>query len=120
MGIDWTDENAHGVRRPIDAPPTAVAQRSTVDVTGANEALVVGPDEVLVVTFPADTSLDDMYEIRSRLLDSNLRTGQIILIAGAEMMAKVQRDREPGRAYVRPQETDEHHADRRTIEGDTT
>lgn len=76
-------------------------QRSTVDVTGATEALVVGPHDVLIIAFNDGTTMDELYQVRERLRDSDLRDGQIMLIAGAEKIVKVQQD-EP-RTYPRPQ-----------------
>lgn len=78
---------------PLPPPPASgrgVVQRSTVDVTGATEALVVGPNDVLVISYPGDTEMDELYAIRQRLLDSDLRPGQMILIAGAEKIVRVQ------------------------------
>lgn len=98
--------------RPATAPPPpppasgrGVAQRSTVDVTGATEALVVGPNDVLIISYPEDTDMDDLYRLRDRLLDSDLRPGQILLIAGAAKMVKVERDDDGSRPYVRPHRT---------------
>lgn len=92
---------------PPPPPSGAVPQRSTVDVTGATEALVVGPDEVLIVAFRdlahydyADSELD---AIRERFRDTGLRDDQYILIAGDVVMSKVPRGAQP--AYVRPQAT---------------
>lgn len=95
---------------PAAAPPPpppvasgAVAQRSTVDVTGAVEALVVGPTDVLIVSFPEHMTMGELYEMRDRMRDSDLRDGQILLIAGADKMVKVQQD--APRTYVRPHAT---------------
>lgn len=88
----------------LTVPTRDVAKRSTVDVTGATEALVVGPTDVLIINFPAHVEMDELYRMRDRLRDSDLRDGQILLIAGAEKMVKVEGD-EPGRPYVRPQAT---------------
>lgn len=95
--VDWT-RDPYGVRKP---EPQAVAQRSTVDVTGAREALVVGPNDVLIVSFPEHVTVDELYEIRSRMLDSDLRPGQVLLVAGAEKFVKVEGD-DGSRTYVRP------------------
>lgn len=86
---------------PAPPPPASgngVAQRSTVDVTGATEALVVGPRDVLIISYPATTTMRELYELRDRLRDSDLRDGQILLIAGAEKMVKVEGD--PPQRYV--------------------
>lgn len=85
------------------AMPRDMAKRSTVDVTGAREALVVGPHDVLIISYPGHTTMEDLYAMRERLRDSDLRDGQILLIAGAEKIVKVEGD-EP-RAYVRPHAT---------------
>lgn len=88
-------------------PPVAsgaVAQRSTVDVTGATEALVVGPHDVLIIAFPEHVTMEELYSMRERLRDSDLRDGQILLIAGADKMVKVEGD-EGSRVYVRPHAT---------------
>lgn len=77
---------------PLPASGRGVAQRSTVDVTGATEALVVGPRDVLVISFPESTTMGELYEIRQRLLDSDLRPGQVLLVAGAEKFVKVETD----------------------------
>jgi hypothetical protein len=79
--------------------PRDVAQRSTVDVTGAVSALSVGPDDVLVVVFPDYVSASEMELLRNHFYDTGLRD-RFILIAGAESMAKVRRDH--GRSYPRP------------------
>lgn len=87
---------------PLPPPPASgrgVAQRSTVDVTGATEALVVGPRDVLVISFPDETTMRELYEIRTRLLDSDLRPGQVLLVAGAEKIVRVETEESP---YVRP------------------
>lgn len=88
---------------PPPPPPVSVAQRSTVDVTGATEALVVGPDDVLIVVFPEYTSVRDLHTVRDRFRDTGLRDDQYVLIAGAAQLGKVQRD--GGRTYVRPKGT---------------
>lgn len=74
------------------AMPRDVAKRSTVDVTGATEALVVGPRDVLIISFPEHMTMDELYVMRDRLRDSDLRDGQIMLIAGADKMVKVDGD----------------------------
>ncbi len=87
-----------------------VTKRSTVDVTGATEALVVGPTDVLIINFPAHWTMRELYQVRDRLLDSDLRPGQILLIAGADKMVKVTHEaanvaEDLSRPYVRPQAT---------------
>lgn len=66
-----------------------VEQHPTVDVTGATEALVVGPDDVLIVSFGDHVTVEEMEHIRDRMKDSGLRPGQILLIAGADRMVKM-------------------------------
>ena len=71
-------------RRDVDLTP---APRHIVEIVGAQEAITVQPDQVLVITFPAHTTAAQLEQLRSRLLDSDLRPGQILLVAGALSVA---------------------------------
>ena len=73
-------------------PTREVAQRSTVDVTGATEALVVGPHDILVVMYPETVEMDELCLIRDAMRDTDLRDGQVVLLAGATKMVKVARE----------------------------
>jgi hypothetical protein len=65
------------------------AQRSTVEVRGATAGVTVGPDQVLVLTFPPHVDRHELEQLRGRLLDSDLRPGQILLVAGHIQVAVV-------------------------------
>lgn len=76
-----------------------LAKRPTVEVRGAQEAVTVGPTEVLVITFPARTTAGQLETLRGRLLDSELRPGQILLVAGALSIAVIHNDPKPGNGH---------------------
>lgn len=117
-GIDWDDEDRVEVTEAgavaLQAPGAVVAVTgvrpvdATVEVVGAREALVVGPDEVLVITFPDGVTREDLEHIRDRFLDSRLSPDRLILISGDAHMTKVKhRDSraDTARDYRRPGRT---------------
>lgn len=72
------------------APPEPPG-RPTVDITGAREALVVGPDDLLVIVCPADSDTQEMRQMADALAESGLDRGRFLLVAGVESIAKVQK-----------------------------
>ena len=85
------DFDVYSDQLPRLSPGDLIEQRPTVDVTGASEALAVGPDEVLIVVFP-NADRRDLETIRDRFRDSALRPDQILLIAGQAELAKTHKD----------------------------
>jgi hypothetical protein len=71
----------------------AVEQVVTIEVTGAKEGLIVGPRDVLVLSFPGYTSVDELEIIRRSLMNAGM-DGRFILIGGQVNMSKM----EPGDA----------------------
>jgi hypothetical protein len=87
------DEGASPVKWYAPQPifPTLTGTTPTVEVTGAKEALVVGPDDVLVVTLQGAT-VETMEWTRDQLRQAGLGPNQIILINGVEQLAKIRRE----------------------------
>lgn len=76
------------------APGAVVNTVPVVNVVGAEEGLVVGRDDVLVLSFPAHTPQWELMELRRLLLEAGLRQDQFVLIGGFDTkMAKVPRER---------------------------
>ena len=61
-----------------------------VEVQGAKEGLVVGPNDVLVMHFPF-LSARDLEAVRDHFKTTGLRDDQFILINGTLNMSKVER-----------------------------
>jgi len=95
-----------------DAPPASpyerlVASRPVLDVTGATAALAVGPDDVLVVTFPSDYADEDVFpggiaDLRNRFLDVLPPGRFLIVFADGVEMSTVHSPADPGRSYTHP------------------
>lgn len=73
---------------PVETTPV-------VTVVGADVGLVVGPDDVLVMTFTQHTADWELKDLRRQLLEAGLRPDQFVLVsAGWNVnMAKVARER---------------------------
>lgn len=73
----------------------AVEQVVTVEVMGAKEGLVIGPQDVLVLSFPGYANVDELEIIRRSLMNAGMN-GRFVLIGGQVNMAKMK----PGDALV--------------------
>jgi len=79
---------------PDGPAPGAVNTTPVVNVVGAEEGLVVGPDDVLVVTFSGYTPEWELIELRKAFLQAGLRDDQFVLIgANGTKLAKVRKER---------------------------
>src|SRR5262245_6057414 len=80
---------------PDGPAPGAVNTTPVVTVVGAEEGLVVGPDDVLVMTFAHHTQEWELKELRRLLLEAGLRQDQFVLVSAGwgVGMAKVRRER---------------------------
>lgn len=80
---------------PDGPAPGAVNASGMVTVVGAEVGLVVGPDDVLVMTFQHHTADWELKELRRLLLEAGLRPDQFVLVSagwGVDM-ASVRRER---------------------------
>ncbi len=80
---------------PDGPAPGAVNTTPVVSVVGAEEGLVVGPDDVLVITFKSSQMDWELKELRRQLLEAGLRPDQFVLVSAGwgVGMAKVARER---------------------------
>jgi hypothetical protein len=80
---------------PGGPAPGAVNTTPVVTVVGAEAGLVVGPDDVLVMTFKATQQKWELMELRRLLLEAGLREDQFVLVSAGwgVGMAKVARER---------------------------
>ena len=95
---EWSyDPNVHAVTGELlpAVPERAVKTTPVVRVEGAEAGLVVGPDDVLVMTFKHHTPDSELKELRLQLLEAGLRPDQFVLVSagwGVDM-ASVRRER---------------------------